>query len=104
VQELLTVVRLRFFVIYSGFWGTPTVLQVIPFFFTNFQTVRAFQPTSLKNKFYQNTETGETFIYDTTKNHTNTEEELIAAKRISSFYQTSKLKNLLKFGKSLITG
>lgn len=33
---------------------------------------------------------GDTFIYDTTKNHTNTEEELIAAKRIFGLLPTEQ--------------
>jgi hypothetical protein len=31
VQKWLTVVQLGFFGIYSGLWGTTTVLQVMPF-------------------------------------------------------------------------
>lgn len=38
---------------------------------------------------------GDTFIYDTTKNHTNTEEELIAAKRIFGLLPTEQAKEFI---------
>ncbi|WP_326983848.1 HD domain-containing protein [Chryseobacterium sp. MYb264] len=38
---------------------------------------------------------GDTFIYDTTKNHTNTEEELLAAKRIFGLLPEAQAKEFL---------
>lgn len=37
---------------------------------------------------------GDTFIYDSTKNHTNTEEELLAAKRIFGLLPKGQAENL----------
>ncbi|MCY1233855.1 5'-nucleotidase [compost metagenome] len=38
---------------------------------------------------------GDTFIYDTTKNHTNTEEELLAAKRIFGLLPEAQAQNFI---------
>ncbi|SFB55187.1 HD domain-containing protein [Algoriphagus aquimarinus] len=38
---------------------------------------------------------GDTFIYDTTKNHTNTEEELLAAKRIFGLLPTAQAEEFI---------
>lgn len=38
---------------------------------------------------------GDTFIYDTTKNHTNTEEELLAAKRIFGLLSEAQAKEFI---------
>ncbi|PZX56094.1 putative hydrolase of HD superfamily [Algoriphagus ratkowskyi] len=40
-------------------------------------------------------DTGDTFIYDSTKNHTNSEEELLAAKRIFWLLPTAQAEDCI---------
>jgi putative hydrolase of HD superfamily len=47
---------------------------------------------------------GDTFIYDTTKNHTNTDEELIAAKRIFGLLPTEQAEEFIAIWKEFEDG
>jgi putative hydrolase of HD superfamily len=47
---------------------------------------------------------GDTFIYDTTKNHTNTDEELIAAKRIFGLLPTEQANEFIVIWKEFEDG
>ena len=47
---------------------------------------------------------GDIFIYDTTKNHTNTEEELIAAKRIFGLLPTKQAEEFISIWKEFEDG
>jgi putative hydrolase of HD superfamily len=47
---------------------------------------------------------GDTFIYDTTKNHTNTEEELLAAKRIFGILPTAQAEEFIAIWKEFEDG
>lgn len=47
---------------------------------------------------------GDTFIYDTTKNHTNTEEELIAAERIFGLLPTEQAQEFIAIWKEFEDG
>ncbi|MBK0383694.1 HD domain-containing protein [Pedobacter sp. SD-b] len=47
---------------------------------------------------------GDTFIYDTTKSHTNTEEELIAAKRIFGLLPASQAEEFIEIWKEFEDG
>ena len=47
---------------------------------------------------------GDTFIYDTTKNHTNTDEELIAAKRIFGLLPTQQAHEFITIWKEFEDG
>ena len=47
---------------------------------------------------------GDTFIYDSTKNHTNTEEELLAAKRIFGILPTEQAEEFIEIWKEFEEG
>ncbi len=47
---------------------------------------------------------GDTFIYDTTKNHTNTDEELIAAKRIFGLLPENQAKDFISIWEEFEAG